>query len=145
MLALPSKFTGIGADLLNFKEFQKLCYSLQGLGLCTVKRFTRYEYPNNYFSAALSSNGSNYELLQNCFVKCIGFKENLEGNVFIDRPELMTAITSIDEEMKVLDQRTLNQEVAKKQLKDLSKTEQKELQFWLPAKLGELLFCSYFD
>ena len=145
MFKIPEKFTGLNASLLSFSEVKALCYSLQGLELCSVKNITDYEYPNNYFRAKVKDSEGEFELIQNCFVKILAFKKIDSENIFLNKESIESAIHSLDSEINVLDSSQLSQKIQFEQLNGLSKLELKEVKYWLPASIGEMLFCSFFD
>ncbi len=145
MFRIPNKFTGTDTDPSSFGEFQKLCYSLQGLGLGLVHELSGYEYPNNYYSAKLIDSEGDFTIFYNCFSPIIGFKSVIEDGQFLDKSAITIALGELNSSIAIPGSQILNEKVSMEHQLALSKNEVKELKYWLPASVGEVLFCSYFD
>jgi hypothetical protein len=146
MYTLPSKFTGTNAKSIEFGEFKTLCYSLQGLGVLNVIDTEGYNYPNNYYSATVTDDYDEFSIYLNCFVPVIGIgRITDEKEEFFYKPEIMSAINDYTDNYIILTPETLLENVNNDTLRELSKIERKEVSWWLPATVGRLLFCGWFD
>lgn len=146
MFELPASFTGTGGGLLSFKSFKQLCYSLQGLGVITVKEIKEHKYPNNYYEALVTDGADNFSICENCYVKYLCFRiESEYEKIYLDKPEISSQISNLDPDVYVMDTEILNSPVMNSHLAKLSVPEKKEVKSWLPDNIGGVLFSWYFD
>ncbi|MGH1541207.1 MAG: hypothetical protein ACRBHB_12345 [Arenicella sp.] len=146
MYKLPSKFTGINADRIEFNKFKTLCYSLQGLGLFEVLDISGYEYPKNYYCASVSDEQGKYHFYVNCFVYVGCFGEiSEESEVYLDKKEVALATSRLEQSCVILPSETLYQQANFDNFDLLRRSELSETQYWLPSTIGRLLFSWYFD
>ena len=118
---------------------------MQGLGVCDVISLNGYEYPNNYYTAFLKNTDGKFWLYFNCFVSIAGIKQNEKTAEFVDIPSVKSALYSLNSEIHLPCAEDLDAPVVEATKIKLTKGERNEVKGWLPATVGDLLFCSYFD
>ncbi len=146
MYKLPEDFTGYNVDLLDFRDFKSLCYSLQNIEVFKIKKLIDYQYPNNYFEAVVHYNYSEISFMQNCFVLVACFCTKKDENItYLDFPELSSAIKLFNSNIEILPKLILETSVNHSNVTQLCGYEENNVKFWLPATIGQLLFSWYFD
>lgn len=147
MYKLPKHFTGYDAvPLISLEEFKSLCYSLQGLGLISVHKIEGYKYPGNYYIAYVADRDGEFFIYINCFAAIMAFGIMSDtSEIYIEKPDLINAIKSLQFSVEVLLPTILKQEVTRESLTDLSNAEISAVKNWLPCSTGRMLFSTFFD
>ncbi|MEC2076328.1 hypothetical protein [Metabacillus fastidiosus] len=152
MLILYSGITGIlSASSVKEKEFKQICYSLLG---SNVLEFIENGTLKNFYECIIKLKGKNIHILLNRHYPFIAFTSARELNVlyfpFIDEPDLSKLF---EQYYKVLSVYQLNEPLTYTQKgkniivineNELNQGELKELVFWKPRTIGEVVF-NYWD
>jgi len=158
MYQLPTNFTGNKqTKSQDFKEFEILCYSLQGLGLVKVNStFDPNSFMSNYFVAYLSlDSGNSYDTDAFCFyLNCYsveggfgvaGVNANAGLNEYFDKPELVKAIANLNSYYKILSKDSLSAPLCEDHLVNLSPHVRSQINRMLPQTIGGVLFSNDLD
>ena len=146
MYKLPKNFTGYDLKNGDIHLFKTLCYSLQGLGLIKINTISGYSYLKNYYVADVSASNSNFYILMNCYCDLIAFAEGGgDERVFIDRPEVEEVINQLNPLLRCIHKTDLQAGITDESMSLLSSTEIKQLKYWLPQRVGDVLYSSFFD
>lgn len=146
MFNLPSFFTGYYSEASGFSEFKKMCFSLSNLGFFEIKEVIDSNYPNNYYSAVILDEDGEKLFVQNCFVPYAAFVETTEDEWgFFNSSITDDVLNTLGIDLHIMNKKELMEEITKEHKKQLSTDERKEIEFWLPCQVGQILFSSCFD
>lgn len=150
MYKIPSNVTGyVRFPEIDLPEFKILCYSLQGLGLLKVIEVPEYRYPNNIYKAKVKDKENEFYIYMNYSVLVFGFSQVSEiykiSESFINKSFLKEAIEGLDNRYSVIDANILNSEATKQNFVLLDGYEYKQVIYWYPNTIGEVIFSQCFD
>ena len=146
MFYLPPYFTGYFSEASDFTEFKTMCFSLSNLGFFKVKEVRECKYPDNYHSAVVSDGDGEKLFVQNCFVPYAAFIKKAEGDCrFLDSSITDDVLSTLGIDLHIMDRSELMEGVTTEHKTQLSAVERKEVEYWLPCKVGDILFSSCFD
>ena len=143
-------------DKPDFKVFSSLCYALQNEKRIKITKIADDVYPLNYFRADVElKSGEKICILQNVDIGVIAFAtpQDEDSFAFLDNIHLQRDIHNILPSAEILSATLLNKQVEDKDVKDLLENNTKILdelmdesvKFWLPCRVGDVLFSWFFD
>ncbi|WP_036482362.1 hypothetical protein [Myxosarcina sp. GI1] len=150
MYEIPPNVTGFATEqIMDISKFKILCYSLQGFGLLKVVEVYEYRYPDNFYKAKVQDKEEKFYIYINYGTFVFGFSKVSDiyklGGSFIDKPLLKEALKELDDKHSVVSANILNSEATKRNLGLLNEQEYRQVIYWYPDTIGEVLFSPCFD
>lgn len=147
---IPSGVTGfVEVHKIDKRQFKTICYLLQILGLIKVIEVSGFPYPDNFYKAEVKDEEGKLYIYVNYATLVFGFSRignihKIQGS-FIDKPLLKEALEKLDNQYSVIPASILNLEASKDNFVLLDEFEHKQVLYWYPHTIGEIIFSTCFD
>lgn len=127
-------------DEMDGKAFRSACYDAALHPEVTLVNIFDCDYPFTYHKAIFRINEERVIALLNNYYPIIAFVKDDDPLDFCDIPE---QLKSLENQYTLLDEDTLLTYPTKEQLALLDEYERKNIQYWAPRNLGEIIFNTW--
>jgi len=142
-MRLPNGITGFHdsnhtkPSQMDFKQFKQLCFTVMLIEGGKVIEFNEPEYPRNFFETEIEIFNSKLHILLNEHHPYMAFASSVDFTdiIYLDEPRLSNEFSKY---YKVLSVEELNSPISKES--DFSNSEIKQLDYWKPKKVGDMIF-----
>lgn len=124
--------------MVDGQQFKKICFEVLRVAKGEVLKWEEPLYPYNYYKVHMRLKGELYYILLNEFYPYLAFASKWE-DIVIEYMDLPTLTNGFNEYYKVLSKKQLNLQFCKQE-HDLAEEELKQVKYWQPRTIGEVMF-----
>lgn len=124
--------------MVDGQQFKKICFEVLRVAKGEVLKWEEPLYPHNYYKVHMRLKGELYYILLNEFYPYLAFASKWE-DIVIEYMDLPTLTNGFNEYYTVLSKKQLNLPFCKQE-HDLAEEELKQVKYWQPRTIGEVMF-----